>query len=44
MKADAAGDVTVVHFTGSKTPLDDETLHRVRGQLLALEQTVRNAG
>jgi anti-sigma B factor antagonist len=32
----AAGDLTVVHFTGHKAWLDEEALDRIRGQLLAL--------
>jgi anti-anti-sigma factor len=35
LKADPARDVTGVHFTGSKTSLGVEALHRVRDQLLA---------
>src|SRR5262249_9071772 len=31
-----ADDPIVVHFTGGPVSLDEETLHRVRGQLLAL--------
>jgi anti-anti-sigma factor len=36
MKEGASGDVTVVHFTGCKVSLDEETLDRIHGQLLAL--------
>jgi anti-sigma B factor antagonist len=32
----ASGDVTVVHFTGCKVALDEETLDRIHDQLLAL--------
>jgi anti-anti-sigma factor len=34
----APGDLTVVHFTGRKTSLDEETHHRIRDQLLALAE------
>jgi anti-anti-sigma factor len=37
-KEDATGDVTVVHFTGHKASLDDETLYRIHDQLLALAE------
>jgi anti-anti-sigma factor len=36
VKKDAAGDVTVVHFTGCKVSLDEETLHHIHDQLLAV--------
>src|SRR5262249_48953353 len=36
MKEGASGDVTVVHFTGCKVSLDEETLDRIHNQLLAL--------
>src|SRR5579884_97334 len=32
----ASGDVTVVHFTGSRVSLDEETIRHIRGPLLAL--------
>jgi anti-anti-sigma factor len=35
-KGDAPADVTVVHFTGPQTSLDEETHHRIRDRLLAL--------
>ncbi|MBI1914143.1 MAG: response regulator [Planctomycetes bacterium] len=35
-KAIAAADVTVVHFTGSKTSLHEATIHCIRDELLAL--------
>jgi anti-anti-sigma factor len=34
--ADSSDDVTVVHFTGSNTSLDEVTLQTIRDQLLAL--------
>src|SRR5262249_30683941 len=36
MKEGASGDVTVVHFTGCKVSLDEETLDRIHDQLLVL--------
>jgi len=36
LKEGAPGDVTVVHFTGCNVSLDEETLDRIRDQLLAL--------
>jgi anti-sigma B factor antagonist len=36
LKEGAPGDVTVVHFTGCNVALDEETLDRIRDQLLAL--------
>ena len=36
MKVDTARDVTVVHFTGCNVSLDEESLHRIHDQLLAL--------
>jgi anti-anti-sigma factor len=36
LKEDTARDVTVVHFTGGKVSLDEETLARILDQLLAL--------
>jgi anti-sigma B factor antagonist len=36
MKENTACDVTVVHFTGCKVSLDEESLHRIHDQLLAL--------
>src|SRR2546421_11444363 len=35
-KEDTTRAVTVVHFTGCPTALDEETLHRIHDQLLAL--------
>jgi anti-anti-sigma factor len=32
----ASGDVIVIHFTGRKVSLDEDTLYRIREQLLAL--------
>jgi anti-sigma B factor antagonist len=32
----ASGDMIVVHFTGCKVSLDEETLHRIHDELLAL--------
>jgi anti-anti-sigma factor len=36
LKEDAADDVIVVHFAGCKVSLDEESLHRIHDQLLAL--------
>src|SRR5262249_49495343 len=37
-KADLTRAVTVVHFTGCPASLDEETLYRIRAQLLALTE------
>jgi anti-anti-sigma factor len=37
-REEAADDVTVVHFTGSKICLDGETLHATRDQLLGIAE------
>jgi anti-anti-sigma factor len=36
MKVETAREVTVVHFTGCKVSLDEETLYRIQDELLAL--------